>query len=159
MMLCCLDWRAEPWNLSTRMPHRHPAGDTRKPPKSRVHLRGGDGLSREIGVACSMAAAALTACLGGTLAQVENAAEIGMEHHLGMTCDQEARLVQVPCIERNAMGAIKAIQASRLALAGDGGHVVSLHAVIETMRQTELDMRARYKETSLGGLALNVVHC
>jgi L-serine dehydratase len=106
-----------------------------------------------------MAAAGLTAALGGTPAQVENAAEIGMEHNLGLTCDPVAGLVQVPCIERNAVGAIKAIEASRLALVGDGSHLVSLDQVIETMRRTGLDMNERYKETSLGGLAVNVVAC
>jgi L-serine dehydratase len=117
------------------------------------------GCQGEVGVACSMAAAGLTAALGGTPAQVENAAEIGMEHNLGLTCDPVAGLVQVPCIERNAVGAIKAIEASRLALCGDGSHLVSLDQVIETMRRTGLDMNVRYKETSLGGLAVNVVEC
>ncbi|HEY7809136.1 MAG TPA: L-serine ammonia-lyase [Allosphingosinicella sp.] len=117
------------------------------------------GCQGEVGVACSMAAAGLTAALGGTPAQVENAAEIGMEHNLGLTCDPVAGLVQVPCIERNAVGAIKAIEASRLALVGDGSHLVSLDQVIETMRRTGLDMNERYKETSLGGLAVNVVEC
>ncbi|HEY0086224.1 MAG TPA: L-serine ammonia-lyase, partial [Allosphingosinicella sp.] len=117
------------------------------------------GCQGEVGVACSMAAAGLTAALGGTVAQVENAAEIGMEHNLGLTCDPVAGLVQVPCIERNAVGAIKAIEASRLALVGDGSHLVSLDQVIETMRKTGLDMNERYKETSLGGLAVNVVEC
>jgi L-serine dehydratase len=117
------------------------------------------GCQGEVGVACSMAAAGLTAALGGTPRQVENAAEIGMEHNLGLTCDPVAGLVQVPCIERNAVGAIKAIEASRLALVGDGSHLVSLDQVIETMRRTGLDMNERYKETSLGGLAVNVVEC
>jgi L-serine dehydratase len=117
------------------------------------------GCQGEVGVACSMAAAGLTAALGGTNGQVENAAEIGMEHNLGLTCDPVAGLVQIPCIERNAMGAVKAIDASRLALIGDGSHMVSLDKVIETMRQTGLDMRDKYKETSLGGLAVNVVEC
>jgi L-serine dehydratase len=117
------------------------------------------GCQGEVGVACSMAAAGLTAALGGTPAQIENAAEIGMEHNLGLTCDPIAGLVQVPCIERNAVGAVKAIEASRLALAGDGSHLVSLDQVIETMRKTGLDMNERYKETSLGGLAVNVVEC
>ena len=117
------------------------------------------GCQGEVGVACSMAAAGLTAALGGTNAQVENAAEIGMEHNLGLTCDPVAGLVQIPCIERNAMGAVKAIDASRLAMLGDGSHMVSLDKVIETMRQTGLDMRDKYKETSLGGLAVNVVAC
>ncbi len=117
------------------------------------------GCQGEVGVACSMAAAGLTAVLGGTDAQVENAAEIGMEHNLGLTCDPVGGLVQVPCIERNAVGAIKAIEASRLAMLGDGTHRVSLDEVIETMRKTGADMNARYKETSLGGLAVNVVAC
>jgi L-serine dehydratase len=117
------------------------------------------GCQGEVGVACSMAAAGLTAALGGTPGQVENAAEIGMEHNLGLTCDPVAGLVQVPCIERNAVGAVKAIEASRLALVGTGEHRVSLDQVIETMRKTGLDMSERYKETSLGGLAVNVVEC
>ena len=117
------------------------------------------GCQGEVGVACSMAAAGLTAALGGSPRQIENAAEIGMEHNLGLTCDPVGGLVQVPCIERNAVGAIKAIEASRLALAGDGSHLVSLDQVIETMRKTGLDMNERYKETSLGGLAVNVVEC
>ncbi|MBX3560702.1 MAG: L-serine ammonia-lyase [Sphingomonas sp.] len=117
------------------------------------------GCQGEVGVACSMAAAGLTAALGGTNGQVENAAEIGMEHNLGLTCDPVGGLVQVPCIERNAVGAVKAIEASRLAMIGDGSHRVSLDQVIETMRRTGLDMNERYKETSLGGLAVNVVEC
>ena len=117
------------------------------------------GCQGEIGVACSMAAGAFAAVLGGNNAQIENAAEIGMEHNLGLTCDPIKGLVQVPCIERNAMGAVKAINAARLALKGDGTHLVSLDAVIETMRQTGADMRHKYKETSLGGLAVNVVEC
>lgn len=117
------------------------------------------GCQGEVGVACSMAAAGLAAVLGGTPAQVENAAEIGMEHNLGLTCDPIGGLVQIPCIERNAMGAVKAINAARLALQGDGIHHVSLDAVIETMRQTGADMRTKYKETSRGGLAVNVVVC
>jgi L-serine dehydratase len=117
------------------------------------------GCQGEVGVACSMAAAGLTAALGGTPWQIENAAEIGMEHNLGLTCDPVGGLVQVPCIERNAVGAIKAIEASRLAMVGDGSHLVSLDQVIETMRKTGLDMNERYKETSLGGLAVNVVEC
>ncbi len=117
------------------------------------------GCQGEVGVACSMAAAGLTAALGGTNAQIENAAEIGMEHNLGLTCDPISGLVQIPCIERNTMGALKAINASRLAMFGDGSHIVSLDAVIETMRQTGEDMRSKYKETSLGGLAVNVVEC
>ncbi|ESQ91141.1 L-serine ammonia-lyase [Asticcacaulis benevestitus] len=117
------------------------------------------GCQGEVGVACSMAAAGLCAALGGTPGQIENAAEIGMEHNLGLTCDPIGGLVQVPCIERNTMGAIKAINATYLALNGDGQHIVSLDAVIETMRQTGEDMRSKYKETSLGGLAVNVVEC
>jgi L-serine dehydratase len=117
------------------------------------------GCQGEVGVACSMAAAGLTAALGGSNGQIENAAEIGMEHNLGLTCDPVGGLVQVPCIERNAVGAIKAIEASRLALLGDGTHRVSLDQVIETMRKTGADMSAKYKETALGGLAVNVVEC
>lgn len=117
------------------------------------------GCQGEVGVACSMAAAGLTAVLGGSNAQIENAAEIGMEHNLGLTCDPVAGLVQVPCIERNAVGAVKAIEATRLALIGDGTHRVSLDEVIETMRRTGADMNERYKETSLGGLAVSVVEC
>jgi len=117
------------------------------------------GCQGEVGVACSMAAAGLTAALGGSNEQVENAAEIGMEHNLGLTCDPIGGLVQIPCIERNTMGAVKAINAARLALKGDGTHFVSLDKVIETMRQTGADMQAKYKETSQGGLAVNVVEC
>jgi L-serine dehydratase len=117
------------------------------------------GCQGEVGVACSMAAAGLAAVLGGTNEQIENAAEIGMEHNLGLTCDPIGGLVQIPCIERNTMGAVKAINAAMLALRGDGEHRVSLDAVIETMRQTGRDMRTQYKETSLGGLAVNVVDC
>jgi L-serine dehydratase len=117
------------------------------------------GCQGEVGVACSMAAAGLTAALGGSNGQVENAAEIGMEHNLGLTCDPVGGLVQVPCIERNAMGAVKAVNASRLAMMGDGTHFVSLDQVIQTMLQTGLDMQTKYKETSRGGLAVNVVEC
>ncbi|BDG70356.1 L-serine ammonia-lyase [Roseomonas fluvialis] len=117
------------------------------------------GCQGEVGSACAMAAAGLAAALGGTNAQVENAAEIGLEHNLGLTCDPVAGLVQVPCIERNAIGAVKAINAARLALHGDGQHLVSLDQVVATMRQTGLDMSDKYKETSLGGLAVNVVQC
>lgn len=117
------------------------------------------GCQGEIGVASSMAAGALTATLGGSLAQVENAAEIAMEHHLGMTCDPIKGLVQIPCIERNAMGAVKAVNAYRLAIAGDGKHIVSLDSVITTMHRTGKDMMTNYKETSLGGLAVNVPEC
>ncbi len=117
------------------------------------------GCQGEIGVACSMAAAGLAAVMGGTPMQVENAAEIGMEHNLGLTCDPIDGLVQVPCIERNTMGAVKAINASKLALQNDGLHHVHLDDVIATMHQTGLDMMSKYKETSLGGLAINVVAC
>jgi L-serine dehydratase len=117
------------------------------------------GCQGEVGSASSMAAAGLCAVLGGTPPQVENAAEIAMEHNLGLTCDPVGGLVQIPCIERNAMGASKALVATRLALHGDGSHLVSLDAVIETMRQTGVDMSAKYKETSTGGLAVNVVEC
>ena len=117
------------------------------------------GCQGEVGVACSMAAAGLCAVLGGTPAQVENAAEIGMEHHLGLTCDPVAGLVQVPCIERNALAAVKAINAARMALRGDGSHIVSLDKVIATMRATGADMMSKYKETSLGGLAVHIVEC
>ncbi|WP_375501900.1 L-serine ammonia-lyase [uncultured Jatrophihabitans sp.] len=117
------------------------------------------GCQGEVGSACSMAAAALCEVLGGTPDQVENAAEIGMEHNLGLTCDPVGGLVQVPCIERNAMGAVKAINAARIALRGDGQHIVSLDKVIKTMRETGADMKDKYKETSRGGLAVNVIEC
>lgn len=117
------------------------------------------GCQGEVGVACSMAAGALTDIMGGTVDHVENAAEIGMEHNLGLTCDPVGGLVQVPCIERNAMGAIKAINASRLALRGDGNHKVSLDKVIKTMWDTGNDMKTKYKETARGGLAVNIVAC
>ncbi|KQT61758.1 MULTISPECIES: L-serine ammonia-lyase [unclassified Aureimonas] len=117
------------------------------------------GCQGEVGVACSMAAAGLCAALGGTVAQIENAAEIGMEHHLGLTCDPIGGLVQIPCIERNAFGAVSAIQAASLALRGDGTHVVSLDKVIHTMRETGRDMQSKYKETSQGGLAVNFPEC
>lgn len=117
------------------------------------------GCQGEVGVACSMAAAGLAAALGGSNEQIENAAEIGMEHHLGLTCDPVGGLVQVPCIERNAIAASTAINAARLSLSGDGRHVVSLDVVIDTMRQTGADMQAKYKETSLGGLAVNQAKC
>lgn len=117
------------------------------------------GCQGEVGSACAMAAAGLAAALGGSNAQVENAAEIGLEHNLGLTCDPIAGLVQVPCIERNALAAVKAINAARLALHGDGAHLVSLDQVVRTMRQTGLDMSHKYKETSLGGLAVNVIEC
>ncbi|WP_434926360.1 L-serine ammonia-lyase [Shewanella sp. HL-SH4] len=117
------------------------------------------GCQGEVGVACSMAAGALTEIMGGTVEHVENAAEIGMEHNLGLTCDPVGGLVQVPCIERNAMGAVKAINASRMALRGDGNHKVSLDKVIKTMMDTGRDMRSKYKETAKGGLAVNIVEC
>lgn len=117
------------------------------------------GCQGEVGSACSMAAGALTEVLGGTPEQVENAAEIAMEHNLGLTCDPVGGLVQVPCIERNAMGAVKAINASRMALRGDGRHFVSLDMVIKTMRETGADMQSKYKETARGGLAVNVIEC
>lgn len=117
------------------------------------------GCQGEVGVASSMAAAALTALLGGNLDQIGNAAEIAMEHHLGMTCDPVAGLVQIPCIERNAMGAVKAVNASRMALIGNGQHHISLDKVIRTMKQTGLDMQHSYKETSQGGLAVNLPEC
>ena len=117
------------------------------------------GCQGEVGVACSMAAGALCAVLGGTPEQVENAAEIGMEHHLGLTCDPVGGLVQIPCIERNAIAAVKAINAARMALHGDGQHTVSLDQVIKTMRETGADMKTQYKETARGGLALNIVEC
>ncbi|NMF89057.1 L-serine ammonia-lyase [Aromatoleum petrolei] len=117
------------------------------------------GCQGEVGVACSMAAGGLAEVLGGTPEQVENAAEIGMEHNLGLTCDPVGGLVQVPCIERNAMGSIKAINAARMALRGDGKHFVSLDKVIKTMRETGADMKLKYKETARGGLAVNVIEC
>lgn len=128
--------------------------------KLRASISGAEvGCQGEVGVACSMAAGALAAALGGTLAQVENAAEIGMEHNLGLPCDPPKGLVQIPCIERNAMGAVKAINAAYLALAGDGEHKISLDTVIQTMRQIGADMKSIYKETSLGGLAVNIPEC
>jgi len=117
------------------------------------------GCQGEVGSACAMAAAGLVAALGGSNAQIENAAEIAMEHHLGMTCDPIGGLVQIPCIERNAFGAVKAITAASLAMHGDGTHHVSLDQVIATMRQTGADMQSKYKETSQGGLAVNVPEC
>jgi L-serine dehydratase len=128
--------------------------------KRNASLSGAEvGCQGEVGVACSMAAAGLAAALGGSNAQIENAAEIGIEHHLGMSCDPVAGLVQIPCIERNAMGAVKAINAASLALRGDGSHRVALDTVIKTMYETGRDMMTKYKETSLGGLAVNVVDC
>jgi L-serine dehydratase len=117
------------------------------------------GCQGEVGVACSMAAAGLAEALGGTIEQVEQAAEIGMEHNLGLTCDPVGGLVQIPCIERNAMGSVKAINAARMALRSDGSHRVSLDKVIATMRQTGMDMKKKYKETARGGLAVNVIEC
>jgi len=117
------------------------------------------GCQGEVGVACSMAAGGLTAAMGGDMSQVENAAEIGMEHNLGLTCDPVGGLVQIPCIERNAMAAVKAINAQRMAFRGEGKHRVSLDKVIKTMRETGADMKSHYKETSRGGLAVNVIEC
>ncbi|MCR5874631.1 L-serine ammonia-lyase [Phenylobacterium sp. J426] len=128
--------------------------------KTKASISGAEvGCQGEVGVACSMAAAGLAAALGATNAQIENAAEIAMEHNLGLTCDPIGGLVQIPCIERNAMGAVKAIDAARLALLGDGQHTVSLDKVIATMKRTGEDMSAIYKETSLGGLAVNLAEC
>ena len=128
--------------------------------KKHASLSGAEvGCQGEVGVACSMAAAGLAEATGGTPRQVEQAAEIGMEHNLGLTCDPVGGLVQVPCIERNAMGAVKAVNAARLALCGDGAHAVSLDRVIRVMRRTGRDMSAKYKETSRGGLAVNVTEC
>ncbi|AXK39487.1 L-serine ammonia-lyase [Crenobacter cavernae] len=117
------------------------------------------GCQGEVGVACSMAAGALAEVLGGSVRQAENAAEIGMEHNLGLTCDPVGGLVQVPCIERNAMASVKAVNAARMALKGDGSHFISLDKVIRTMRDTGADMKTKYKETSRGGLAVNVIEC
>ncbi|PSJ64466.1 L-serine ammonia-lyase [Kumtagia ephedrae] len=128
--------------------------------KTNASISGAEvGCQGEVGSASAMAAAGLAAVMGGSPRQIENAAEIALEHHLGMTCDPVAGLVQVPCIERNALGAVKAVTAASLAIKGDGTHFVPLDAAIETMRQTGLDMNERYKETSLGGLAVNVVEC
>ena len=128
--------------------------------KENASLSGAEvGCQGEVGVACSMAAGALCAVLGGTPEQVENAAEIGMEHHLGLTCDPVGGLVQIPCIERNAIASVKAINAARMALRGDGTHFVSLDQVIKTMRETGADMMTKYKETARGGLAVNIVEC
>ena len=128
--------------------------------KKNASISGADvGCQGEVGVACSMAAAGLAEVRGGTCDQVENAAEIGMEHNLGLTCDPVGGLVQIPCIERNAMGAVKAINAARIALRGDGTHFVSLDKVIKTMRDTGADMKTKYKETARGGLAVNVIEC
>jgi len=128
--------------------------------KANASISGAEGgCQAEVGSACAMAAGGLTAVMGGTPEQVENAAEIAMEHHLGLTCDPVGGLVQIPCIERNAIAASTAVTAARLALRGDGSHYVSLDTVVETMRQTGLDMSTKYKETSEGGLAVNVVEC
>ena len=128
--------------------------------KANASISGAEvGCQGEVGSACSMAAGGLAAVLGGTPAQVENAAEIGLEHNLGLTCDPVGGLVQIPCIERNAVASVKAITAARMALHGDGTHYVSLDTAIKTMRDTGADMKDKYKETSLGGLALNVVEC
>jgi L-serine dehydratase len=128
--------------------------------KENASLSGAEvGCQGEVGVACSMAAGALCAVMGGTPEQAENAAEIGMEHHLGLTCDPVGGLVQIPCIERNAIASVKAINAARMALRGDGTHHVSLDKVIKTMRETGADMMTKYKETARGGLAVNIVEC
>jgi L-serine dehydratase len=128
--------------------------------KTNASISGAEmGCQGEVGVACSMAAGGLAAALGGSNDHIEEAAEIGMEHNLGLTCDPIGGLVQIPCIERNAMGAVKAINAAQLAMHGDGTHKVSLDQVIETMRQTGIDMSSHYKETSKAGLAVNVPDC
>lgn len=128
--------------------------------KANASISGAEGgCQAEVGSACAMAAGGLTAVMGGTNRQIENAAEIAMEHHLGLTCDPIGGLVQIPCIERNAIAASTAVTAARLALRGDGSHYVSLDAVVETMRQTGADMSTKYKETSEGGLAVNVIEC
>nr|WP_208382349.1 L-serine ammonia-lyase, iron-sulfur-dependent, subunit alpha [Microbacterium ulmi] len=128
--------------------------------KANASISGAEGgCQAEVGSACAMAAGGLTAVMGGTTRQIENAAEIAMEHHLGLTCDPVGGLVQIPCIERNAIAASTAVTAARLALRGDGSHYVSLDAVVETMRQTGIDMSTKYKETSEGGLAVNVIEC
>ena len=128
--------------------------------KANASISGAEGgCQAEVGSACAMAAGGLTAVMGGTNRQIENAAEIAMEHHLGLTCDPVGGLVQIPCIERNAIAASTAVTAARLALRGDGSHYVSLDAVVETMRQTGIDMSHKYKETSEGGLAVNVIEC
>jgi L-serine dehydratase len=128
--------------------------------KSNASISGAEvGCQGEVGSASAMAAAALCAAMGGTNAQIENAAEIALEHHLGMTCDPIRGLVQVPCIERNGMGAVKAVAAASLAALGDGQHIVPLDAAIETMRQTGRDMDEKYKETSLGGLSVSLPEC
>ena len=143
-------WLSSSWRLPQSVPC------IRNGPPSRGLRLAAQG---EVGTASSMAAAGLAQVLGGTNEQIENAAEIAMEHNLGLTCDPVGGLVQIPCIERNAMAASNAVTAARMALRGDGVHRVSLDQVIETMRQTGMDMSHRYKETSMGGLALNVVEC
>lgn len=136
------------------------AGAIGKLYKENASISGAEvGCQGEVGVACSMAAAGLVAALEGTNEQIENAAEIGMEHNLGLTCDPVMGLVQIPCIERNAIGAVKALNAARMAMKSDGTHKVSLDQVIATMRQTGMDMKSHYKETSQGGLAVNVIEC
>jgi L-serine dehydratase len=128
--------------------------------KEQASISGAEvGCQGEVGSASSMAAAGLAEVMGGTPAQVENAAEVGIEHNLGLTCDPIGGLVQIPCIERNAIASVKAINAARLCLQGNGEHKVSLDAAIETMRQTGADMKTKYKETSRGGLAVNVTEC
>src|SRR6202035_5021600 len=128
--------------------------------KQNASISGADvGCQGEVGSACSMAAAGLAEVLGGTSGQVENAAEIGIEHNLGLTCDPVGGLVQIPCIERNAIASVKAITAARMAVRGDGEHKVSLDKAIKTMRETGADMKDKYKETSRGGLAVNVIEC
>lgn len=117
------------------------------------------GCQGEVGSACSMAAGALAEVMGGSPEQVENAAEIGMEHNLGLTCDPVGGLVQIPCIERNGMAAVKAVTAAKMALRGDGSHLVSLDKVIKTMKETGADMSVKYKETARGGLAVNIIEC
>jgi L-serine dehydratase len=128
--------------------------------KTNASISGAEvGCQGEVGSACSMAAGGLAEVLGGTPAQVENAAEVGIEHNLGLTCDPVGGLVQIPCIERNAIASVKAINAARLAINGDGSHKVSLDKAIKTMRDTGRDMKTKYKETARGGLAVNVIEC
>ncbi|WP_028116741.1 L-serine ammonia-lyase [Ferrimonas senticii] len=159
-VLCYYDRFIQPVNRDTAARYLLTAAAIGILYKKNASISGAEvGCQGEVGVACSMAAGALTELLGGTVANVENAAEIGMEHNLGLTCDPVGGLVQVPCIERNAMGAVKAINASRLAMRGDGQHKVSLDKVIKTMWDTGKDMRSKYKETAKGGLAVNIVEC
>lgn len=159
-VLCYYDRFIQPVNQETASRYLLTAAAIGILYKKNASISGAEvGCQGEVGVACSMAAAALTEIMGGTAANVENAAEIGMEHNLGLTCDPVGGLVQVPCIERNAMGAVKAINASRLAMRGDGMHKVSLDKVIKTMWDTGVDMRSKYKETAKGGLAVNIVEC